>query len=285
MADLPEGLFAKGIDAGLEAAFMRELTGIEPMARFVDFAVMKLMRRDHRAVFWGDRMVTLDKTAGFLDDLRFRAAYDRIRGAHIYDQYETPYSIAWRLHTLVWAAKHALALPQGDFVECGVFQGDMAAVICEATDIAASHRRYFAYDSFEGFHPELSSEADFPTMPGYIAMANAHYRKPGLYESVMARFADKPFVTVVKGFLPEAFDDVVPPERIAFMHIDLNAPKPEIACLDKLFDRVVPGGLVLLDDYGWVGFRAQKDAEDAFFAEHGYAVLELPTGQGIVAKR
>lgn len=285
MVDLPAGLFANGIDAELEAAFRRELVGIEPMARFVDFTVTRLMARDHRSVFWGDRMVTLDKSAGFLDEPRFRAAYDRIRGAHVYDQYETPHSIAWRLHTLVWAAKQALSLPQGDFVECGVFQGDMAAVICEATDIAAARRRYFAYDSFEGFHPELSSEADFPTMPGYIAMANAHYRKPGLYEGVVARFADKPYVTVVKGFLPEAFDAVEPPQRIAFLHLDLNAPKPEIACLEKLFDRVVPGGLILLDDYGWLGYRAQKDAEDAFFAARGYGVLELPTGQGMVVKR
>ena len=29
----------------------------------------------------------------------------------------------WRLHTLVWAARHALKLP-GDFVECGVFLVD-----------------------------------------------------------------------------------------------------------------------------------------------------------------
>ena len=231
-----------------------------------------------RGSFAGDNLFVFSRNLSFLDDERFMAAIAR----HAEDPIER--TIIWRTAVLVWAARNGLRR-EGDFVECGVFQGDMAAVICEATDIAAYRRRYFAYDSFEGFHPELSSEADFPTMPGYIAMANAHYRRPGLYESVMARFADKPFVTVVKGFLPEAFDDVAPPERIAFLHIDLNAPKPEIACLNKLFDRVVPGGLVLLDDYGWIGYRAQKDAEDAFFAERGYAVLELPTGQGMVVKQ
>jgi hypothetical protein len=39
---------------------------------------------------------------------------------------------------------------------------------------------------------------------------------------------------------------------------------------------------VLLDDYGWYAYRAQKRAEDAFFAAQGYKVLELPTGQGLV---
>lgn len=222
MVDLPAGLFANGIDPDLEAAFLRELAGIEPMTRFVDFAVLKLMARDHRSVFWSDRIVTLDKSAGFLDDPRFKAAYDRVRGAHVYDQYQTPHSIAWRLHTLVWATRQALALPQGDLVECGVFQGDMAEVICEATDIAAARRRYLLYDSFESFHPTWSSDEDFPTLPGYIAMANAHYRRPGLHESVVARFAGRAFVTVVKGFLPKAFALVPPPQRIAFLHIDLN---------------------------------------------------------------
>jgi O-methyltransferase len=257
MVDLPQGVFANGIDDELEAAFQRELVGIEPMARFIDFTILKLMRRDHRSVFWGDRLVTLDKVMGFFEDPAFAAAYAKIAGAHVYDQYRTPHSIAWRLHTLVWAARQALALPAGDFVECGVFQGDMADVICNATDIGTSGRRMMLYDSFEGFHPELSSDADFPAVPGYIEQANAYYKRPGLYEGVAERFAARPWTHVVKGFLPESFALAPPPDRIAFLHIDLNSPKAEIACLEVLFDRVVPGGLIILDDYGWLVYRSQ----------------------------
>lgn len=46
----------------------------------------------------------------------------------------------------------------------------------------------------------------------------------------------------------------------------------------------MPGAIVILDDYGWAGGLPQKRAEDAFFAERGYQVLELPTGQGLVIK-
>jgi hypothetical protein len=34
-----------------------------------------------------------------------------------------------------------------------------------------------------------------------------------------------------------------------------------------------------VDDYGWLVHKEQKHAEDAFFAERFYSVLELPTSQ------
>ena len=74
------------------------------------------------------------------------------------------------------------------------------------------------------------------------------------------------------------------PGRIAFLHIDMNNAAAEVAALDVLFDRVSPGGVVVLDDYGWIGHAAQHEAERAWFSARGYAVLELPTGQGIVVK-
>ena len=254
------------------------------MARLINFVVEQLLPRDHKSVFWGDRLLTIDKSAGFLEEPRFAAALAQIRGSHLYDQYRSPQTIAWRLHTLVWAAKHALALPAGEFVECGTFKGDMAFVITETTDIGRSGRAFHLYDFFSGLHPELSSDADFPDLPGYIATANAHYRQPGLYESVVSRFAAKPYVHVHKGFLPEALGAEVP-RQIGFLHIDLNSPKAEIGRLERLFARVVPSGLIILDDYGWKSYRAQKQAEDAFFAARGHSVLELPTGQGLVVKQ
>jgi O-methyltransferase len=75
------------------------------------------------------------------------------------------------------------------------------------------------------------------------------------------------------------------PARIAYLHIDLNQAAAEIAALEALFDRVSPGGLVILDDYEWAAYRAQKVAEDAWFEARQYRVFPLPTGQGIVIKR
>lgn len=108
-----------------------------------------------------------------------------------------------------------------------------------------------------------------------------HGRK--LHKLVKRRFADLPNVKVVKGRIPQSLEKRAP-RKIAFLHLDLNDAASEIAALELLFERVVPGGLIVLDDYGWQHYRKQKDAEDRFFAAHGLRVMELPTGQGLVLK-
>ena len=245
--------------------------------------VKHLVAPFHDSVFWGDRLLTLDKAQGFFAEAAFSNAYESIRGSHIYDAYNTPHTIAWRLHTLVWAARSAIVRP-GDLVECGVFKGDMSWVIASLLGDKISQRTFYLYDSFEGFSPTLSSAADFPDNPQFLEFANEIYRDPKIYAAVVKRFAPMPHVKIIRGFVPESFKIAVP-ERIAFLHIDLNSPAAEIAALEQLFDRVVSGGYVVFDDYGWKLFKKQREAEDRFMSDRGHSILELPTGQGLVIKQ
>jgi O-methyltransferase len=245
-------------------------------------AAIAAVWKDHLTATWGDRLLTFDKSAGMLADPLFSEAFESIKGSHQYDQYNGPDGIFWRLNTLCWAAKCGLRAG-GDFVECGVFKGDMAWVVLKSVGDAALPT-YYLYDSFEGFSQDYSSPEDYPLNPGFLDFANKHYREKGMYEYVRARFAPFQNVKVIKGFLPEALD-VACPERIGFLHVDLNSPRAEVAVLERLFDRVSPGGAVVFDDYGWKLFEKQKLAEDEFMRSRGYEILELPTGQGLVVKR
>ena len=161
----------------------------------------------------------------------------------------------------------------------------MAWMVGEVTDFAKTGRQFHLYDSFQGFDPSQTTDADFPDLPGFLAFANKIYSEDGLWEGVRDRFAPLPHFHVHQGFLPDTLDRDGYPDRIAYLHIDLNVAPVEIACLDRLFDRVVPGGIIIFDDYGWKVYHRQKDAEDAYFAERGYQILELPTGQGLAVKR
>jgi len=252
-------------------------------AAFFDRLIERLLPAEHARVFWGDRMLTLGKSMGFLDEPRFAECYAQIRGSHRYDQYASPHTIAWRLHTLVWAARTGLAL-DGDFVECGVFKGDFAWVVAQMTDFDRQPRTFYLYDTFAGFAPAYSSVDDFPDSPSFFAFAHNVYADPAIYEEVRSKFTNYPNVRIVRGILPDTLATVAP-ARIAFLHVDLNSPAAEIGTLGVLFDRIVPNGVIVFDDYGWHQFRKQKQVEDAFMAERGYQILELPTGQGMVVKR
>ena len=213
-------------------------------------------------IFAGDNLFAFGRNLSFLDDAGFMRAFER----HATDDMER--AIVWRTHTLCWAARHCVRL-DGDFVEAGCFRGTTARIVCDYVDFAATAKGYYLYDLFTW---GAANEPADPPPDG------------GPYEQVRRRFADLPSVRVVRGALPETLGEATP-ERVALLHLDLNDAGAELDTLERLFDRVVPGGLVVLDDYGWYGYRASKLAEDPFFAARGYAVLEMPTGQGLVIKR
>ena len=146
------------------------------------------------------------------------------------------------------------------------FQVDPDALI---EDLPATGKDFYLYDLFEH-----SADMDHGAMPEH---------GEGLYEQVVARFADLPNVHVTKGSVPEVLAEKSP-EKIAFLHVDMNSATAELGALETLFDRVSPGASIVLDDYGWAFYRDQKVREDAFFAARGYQVLDLPTGQGLVIK-
>ena len=147
--------------------------------------------------------------------------------------------------------------------------GVLPCVIADTIHFGKSEKTYYLYDLFEH-----DSSMDHHAMPEHGA---------GLYEQVKKRFADLPNVTVTKGSVPEVLHTVAL-EKISFLHLDINSAAAEIGALELLFDRVVPGGVVVLDDYGWIAYREQKAAEDPFFLDRGYRVMELPTGQGLLIK-
>lgn len=252
------------------------------IADLLNGLVREALPKLHESVSWGDRLLTLDKSQGFWSDPCFARTAGQVIPGQVLDSYGGPDGMAWRLNTLVWADRQALAL-DGDFVECGIFKGEMTWLVTGCLDFQNLNRRFYLYDTFEGFSPDYSSEEDFPSGSGFYNFATEQYQLPELFSQVKQRFADFTNVEVIQGVVPDVLDDRRP-ERIASFHIDLNSPAAERGALEKLFDSIVPGGLIIFDDYGWRHFAKQKKAADEFLAARGLRVLELPTGQGLVVK-
>lgn len=217
--------------------------------------------------YGADNTIVLGKVLSFLEEPRFQDAMARQARTN------QERSLGLRLNTLIWAFDNALHL-DGDIVECGVWHGFCFGFLTDYFDFASVPKMLWLYDTFAGIPEEYDTEKH----------DSDAFRTPGLFEGVVSRFAPFPNVNIVRGLLPMSLENNSP-EKIALLHLDLNSSKAEIETLEVLFDRVVPGGMIVFDDYGWTGYRAQHDAEKAWMAERGYRILETPNGQGVLLKR
>jgi len=222
--------------------------------------------------YCNDMMIVLWRNLSFRHDQKFMSCFfDSVTN-------KQEESLIWRLHTLAWAAKNAL-LVEGDFVECGVYQGFCSNVLLKYLDFQDLPRHAYLYDTFEGLPDKTSTEQE------RLAWNSTYARNDSeaMYRSVCQKFSRYPNVKIIRGIVPDSFEQAVP-EKIAFLHIDMNSEKAEMLALEYLFDKVVPGGVIVFDDFGWSCNINQMRAELAFMNKHGHAILESPTGQGIVIK-
>lgn len=217
-----------------------------------------------------DMVIALWRNLSFRHDEKFMASFFEAATN------EQERSLLWRLHTLAWAAKNAL-LVDGDFVECGVFKGFCSAVLLKYLDFQSLPRRAYLYDTFSGLPEKTSTERE------RLTWDYTQEDPEVIYADVCRKFSGYPNVSIVRGIVPDSFATAVP-GKIAFLHIDMNSAQAEMLALEHLFDRVVPGGVIVFDDFGWTCNVNQTRAELAFMNARNHAVLELPTGQGVVIK-
>ena len=233
------------------------------------------------ATYHADSLAVWNKVAPFMEDVRFLDAYraGMDSGHHIL---RPPGSaedihIEWRVHVLVWAASHAAQL-DGDFVECGVNTGIYSLAVCRYLDFNRLDRDFWLFDTFAGIPLELADESEREL----ATRSNArHYEE--CYDVAVRNFALWPRAHLVRGAVPGTLA-TVEIGRVAYLSIDMNIAAPERAALEHFWPRMVPGGIIVLDDYGGANRPLQRASADAFAAGVGVPVLALPTGQGILLK-
>jgi len=154
-----------------------------------------------------------------------------------------------RLEHLQWCAERVFEEGvAGDFLEAGVCQGG-ASIFLRALQVAhgQSHRRTWLADSFEGL-PVPSHEAD-------LDYDFSESRQPWLAFSRAAvedNFRTYDLLSDEVVFLPGWFRDTLadaPVPSLAILRVDADLYESTRDVLVSLYDRVTPGGFVVIDDY------------------------------------
>lgn len=166
----------------------------------------------------------------------------------------------------------------GDIVECGVAQGGCAGLMGLAMlDDQGAGRRLWLFDSFEGLPDPTAADID------PAAGSTGSHVQPLLKGSCLGTVDEVSHVIFDYFGIPKArvrmvqgwFEDTLTPARkelnqVAVLRIDGDWYESTKTCLFALYDRVSPGGFVIMDDYDTC-YGAKRAAEEFFET--------LPAGQ------
>ena len=133
---------------------------------------------------------------------------------------------------------------EGDIVECGVWRGGMSIFLSKLFP----KKNIWVCDSYEGCQD--------PNMGKYFYQNEGH--SLGMYsislEEVKNNFIkydalDENRVFFLKGWVKDTLKpELCPIEKISLLRVDVDSYSATLEVLDYLYDKVVPGGMIVFDD-------------------------------------
>ena len=153
----------------------------------------------------------------------------------------------------------------GDAAELGVYKGAFASRINAAFPERALH----LFDTFEGFaDADLAAERE-----GQLSKAKSGDFADTSMALVQSVLPHPEKAIFYKGFFPDTFS-ACRAERFCFVSIDADLYAPTAAALPIFWERLSPGGVLMIHDVNSTQFTGAKKAVDAFCAEKG--ILPMP---------
>lgn len=168
---------------------------------------------------------------------------------------------------LIRACCRRVEVLDGDLAEVGVWRGDSAVAIL--THCATG--RLYLYDTFCGMPAEM-------TLP-------REYHRPGVFGDTSLQLVKQKVsvwqdrVSYRTGVFPATADAEV---RLKFCHVDCDQYLSTKAAIEWATQRLLPGGLILCDDYGCSSTPGAGQAINEWMAKHPQWVLSRHGSRGLV---
>lgn len=197
------------------------------------------------------------------------------------------HSLKWRHYNIFWSVTFAIKNTnsvQKNFVECGVLDGlSTYFSITSSISEKISNQKFYLYDSWGPMGDDFLTESELK-IKNFSTWKGSKYTNIDIEvtKSNLRNFED--FVVYNKGYITDELEYAENPNSLVWMHIDLNSAKPTLSALNYFHDKMLKGGVILFDDYGWRGYEDTRKTIDKFFETKNGTLLSLPTGQAIYFK-
>ena len=174
-------------------------------------------------------------------------------------------------------------LSRGDYIELGTLTGMTLRIIHQ---FMAEGCTLYSLDTFEGFNAD-DLAAETAKGPYTLEVSKAAGKINGFWptsvEKVRTYLNDPPNLEVIQGWFPDSYEGLED-KWWRFVHIDMDLYQPTLRALQTLWPQVVPGGIVLIHDYGQNTF-AVRPAVDEFCESMNLYPVTLPDLHGSIVLR
>jgi hypothetical protein len=171
--------------------------------------------------------------------------------------------------------KKIVNLP-GEIIECGVFKGNSLIRLATFRDALETpySRKIIGFDIFGKF-PSTEYAPDKKYLDKFIESAGEESISIDDLENVFKNKNIENF-ELIKGDILKTVPDYKaknPHTKIALLHIDTDVYEPAKVILDYFYDLLVPGGIIMFDDYGT--FPGETKAADELMEKNGLIINKL----------
>ncbi|ACQ79463.1 putative methyltransferase [Beutenbergia cavernae DSM 12333] len=195
-----------------------------------------------------------------------------------------------RLHAFILATRYVTryAVP-GAIVECGVWRGgSMQASALTLAELGATDRDLYLFDTFEGMPPPTKEDVRHDGRSAEYMLSRLS-KDRGIWayatlDDVRSGFDDVPYPSERIHFVQGMVENTVPeqaPEQIAVLRLDTDWYASTKHELEHLYPRLVSGGVLLIDDYGY--WQGARKAVDEFLEITGERLLLQRMDEGRIA--
>jgi predicted O-methyltransferase YrrM len=158
----------------------------------------------------------------------------------------------------------------GDIVECGVYRGASLFQWANFIELFAPHsqKTVIGFDTFKGFSTILSYDPDRESVSKLLSDKQKFVpRTVEELTSIASTLGLSHRLRLIEGDAVETIPKFVEDNRglrLAMLHLDFDVYEPTFVSLTSLYPLLVPGGVLVMDQYGSSGW-GESDAVDEFF--------------------
>jgi hypothetical protein len=181
-----------------------------------------------------------------------------------------------RIITVKYLLEIVNKLPEGDYAELGTYRGAFAHLIFKYMDPRSS---LYCFDTFEGFasqdvNIEMNKTGD-QVRSGFFSDTSME----GVANTILGGAENRrDKLKLVKGYFPDTFAGYEN-KKWRFVLLDADLYQPQKSGMEKFWDNIVDGGVLMMHDYMGT-YAGAHQASNEFFAARGIQVIPVADTSG-----